>query len=1083
MARTVTGASSAGKPTYRGSSGGSSGGGYDAAAAARAAEEEARRQKRQAYNAVVNVMVETGKKILGADKDLNSAKRALVLYSAGSLSETIKNKIEKTQEGINRIVNGVNTIIENAKQKIQENGGSNNTENLKPDYEELNKAGVFTGFSCDTTRMREEVLKPLQSANAKLKSASDTSKGAKSLEGCENVKNIPSDVNNQSSEIDRTYQEVEKFIANVEEIERQNSGLVALWGDKLTEWGTKIGESFRNNKEDNNKSDSSAYWSNQKDDSSKVNINEILQNITEYQTYGTIGEKQKGKYTEAEIEKAKETINNLIEANEQGKKYVEEESERNPINKIYNFLKENSIPAMIEKIINEDGTTTNSSTRTPVTNTATSRTTVVTPVNISRTPTTGNKINIPIITSRTTTEGLFDMMKEFANDVGIDTNGKTLDEILKELAKKYEVETTTSVSLADEFMKWVIEIDKKTAQELWTYGATPENTDVEGALNTNRKQMQCGSLVSIALIMMGFFTEEDIRAEYGGVQYNSPARIRTALINHDCEKINDENELKPGDIICFWERDQGWGKHIEVFAGYDENGGILVYSSGGTTLIQTEGATKKSLRGKTWEAYRLPEEKDKSNTNLAKEILEKASGTKNQTQTTSTRTNTSATTKNPIITSRTNTESIYQLDSNTINPKWEEGYLDYRAGINDYEKDGKIIRETWCNLEIRRSHALKFTILANGKDEGYWLRDDGVEMFGDYVCVASDIGAWFGSTEGAIYNPADRIETSMGTGIVMDLCGMAVDTRKNGIENKKGEIIDIWYDIYAKPNTTSNYTEDSKYYQSHSSWVDFFKMYPSKMPETPEPVTDWEAYFKDPEGYLGNSSNTTNQSTETIQSATTSTRTVTKPNTIKPEIDSTVTSQGTETTQSAITSTRTINKPNIVEAEINSTVTNQGTETIQSATTPTRTVTKPNIIETEPSIPPIVSSDEINTSVEKCTPKAVLNAAMNMEIIENNSKYLCQILHLSGYFTDEELKKYINSSISEILKYLNERNWYKITNISELKVGDIIIVNDGEEVRVYAGNNSWYIAGKTEVQQGNENWSERTNWVAYRQEQ
>ena len=46
----------------------------------------------------------------------------------------------------------------------------------------------------------------------------------------------------------------------------------------------------------------------------------------------------------------------------------------------------------------------------------------------------------------------------------------------------------------------------------------------------------------------------------------------------------------------------------------------------------------------------------------------------------------------------------------------------------------------------------------------YWVRDDGVQMFGEYVVVAA---AW------DKYAYGDIIETSLGTGIVCDLGGSA----------------------------------------------------------------------------------------------------------------------------------------------------------------------------------------------------------------------------------------------------------------------------------------------------------------------
>ena len=144
--------------------------------------------------------------------------------------------------------------------------------------------------------------------------------------------------------------------------------------------------------------------------------------------------------------------------------------------------------------------------------------------------------------------------------------------------------------------------------------------------------------------------------------------------------------------------------------------------------------------------------------------------------------------------------------------------------------------------------------------------------------------------------------------------------------------------------------------------------------------------------------------------------------------------------------------------------------------------TKPAMPETPttPSIPDISEPEDTKLPVMQCTPEAILKAAQNIENTENNSIYICNILYLSGYFTEEEMNMYKNLDISTIFKQIEERGWDKITNTSNLKIGDIIIIDNGEEIRIYAGNNSWYTAGKTEIQKENENWAEGIEWLAYR---
>lgn len=65
-------------------------------------------------------------------------------------------------------------------------------------------------------------------------------------------------------------------------------------------------------------------------------------------------------------------------------------------------------------------------------------------------------------------------------------------------------------------------------------------------------------------------------------------------------------------------------------------------------------------------------------------------------------------------------------------------------------------KETWYNLPMRG-------IIRIAKEAGiegdYWIRDDGVKMYGDYVIVAADL---------EIFPRGSIVETSLGPGIVLD---------------------------------------------------------------------------------------------------------------------------------------------------------------------------------------------------------------------------------------------------------------------------------------------------------------------------
>lgn len=65
-------------------------------------------------------------------------------------------------------------------------------------------------------------------------------------------------------------------------------------------------------------------------------------------------------------------------------------------------------------------------------------------------------------------------------------------------------------------------------------------------------------------------------------------------------------------------------------------------------------------------------------------------------------------------------------------------------------------KETWYNLPMRG-------VIQIAKEAGiegdYWVRDDGVKMYGDYVIVAADL---------EIFPRGSIVETSLGLGIVLD---------------------------------------------------------------------------------------------------------------------------------------------------------------------------------------------------------------------------------------------------------------------------------------------------------------------------
>lgn len=85
------------------------------------------------------------------------------------------------------------------------------------------------------------------------------------------------------------------------------------------------------------------------------------------------------------------------------------------------------------------------------------------------------------------------------------------------------------------------------------------------------------------------------------------------------------------------------------------------------------------------------------------------------------------------------------------NTNYSSGVLTPSGGVNSFNGN----TETYYNLDMSG-------VIANAQSMGiqgnYWVRDDGVKMYGDYVIVASQ------------HDKGSIIETSLGTGIVLDYC-------------------------------------------------------------------------------------------------------------------------------------------------------------------------------------------------------------------------------------------------------------------------------------------------------------------------
>ena len=91
--------------------------------------------------------------------------------------------------------------------------------------------------------------------------------------------------------------------------------------------------------------------------------------------------------------------------------------------------------------------------------------------------------------------------------------------------------------------------------------------------------------------------------------------------------------------------------------------------------------------------------------------------------------------------------------------------LTARGGVyyNDYD-----YKETYYNLPMERVVSIMREKGYSEKDYPYWIREDGVKMFGGFVMVAADLNQ---------HPKGDIVNTSLGLGIVVDT-GSAIKGNK-----------------------------------------------------------------------------------------------------------------------------------------------------------------------------------------------------------------------------------------------------------------------------------------------------------------
>lgn len=106
---------------------------------------------------------------------------------------------------------------------------------------------------------------------------------------------------------------------------------------------------------------------------------------------------------------------------------------------------------------------------------------------------------------------------------------------------------------------------------------------------------------------------------------------------------------------------------------------------------------------------------------------------------------------------RGSSDSSNRSSSSTGNSSWSGEVLNRTNGV----VQGPSGKETYYNMDMSNIVSMMHNL---GYSGSYWVRDDGVKMFGDYVMCAANL---------SVHPRGSKVETSLGTGIVCDTGGFA----------------------------------------------------------------------------------------------------------------------------------------------------------------------------------------------------------------------------------------------------------------------------------------------------------------------
>lgn len=166
--------------------------------------------------------------------------------------------------------------------------------------------------------------------------------------------------------------------------------------------------------------------------------------------------------------------------------------------------------------------------------------------------------------------------------------------------------TTTTIQYSSNLLEAAQQVHDEERD--WIYHTEHKLKDdslvepVSNALINPNKTTCCATYVSCVLYASGYFTEEEI-----GWNLHAPYQVNTLLEQNAWQKIEDENQLQPGDIVFLENPGNDLPiDHVQIYAGDNK-----WYNAGNTADIQGIAPKENSewKKGwKSWWAYRAPGE-------------------------------------------------------------------------------------------------------------------------------------------------------------------------------------------------------------------------------------------------------------------------------------------------------------------------------------------------------------------------------------------------------------------------------------------------------------------------------------------